>query len=92
MFGAWDFRRFATVVGEHSMSTEAEPVRGCGAHGRENVGISNRNPDENSGPRKSKVSSATKIGGGLGDPKAMAKAAAKGVPVNIPALPFISMG
>lgn len=52
------------MVGEHSMCAEAGPVRACGVHGRENVGVSNRNPDENSGPRKSKVSSATKIDGG----------------------------
>jgi len=52
-------------------------VRNSGAQGRENVGMSNRNPDENSGPRKSKVSSATEIDGGLGGPKAMAKAGAE---------------
>lgn len=46
------------------MRAEAGPVRACGVHGRENVGVSNRNPDENSGPQKSKVSSATKIDGG----------------------------
>lgn len=50
--------------------------------------MSNRNPDENSGPRKSKVSSATEIDGGLGGPKAMAKAVANGQSVNIPTLLF----
>ncbi len=80
------------VVGEHFQGDEAGPVRAGGALGRENVGMSNRKARENRAPRKSKVSSATKIGGGLGDPKAMAKAAAEGVPVNIPALPFLSMG
>ena len=80
------------VVGEHFQGDEAGPARACGALGRENVGMSNRKARENRAPRKSKVSSATKIGGGLGDPKAMAKAAAKGVPVNIPALPYNSMG
>lgn len=40
-----------------------------GALGRENVGMSNRNCDENSQRRKSKVSSAMAIIGGLGDPK-----------------------
>ena len=80
------------VVGEHFQGDEARPVRASGALGRENVGMSNRKARENRAPRKSKVSSATKIGGGLGDPKAMAKAAAKGTLVNIPALPFISMG
>ncbi len=54
--------------------------------------MSNRKARENRAPRKSKVSSATKIDGGLGDPKVMAKAATKGVLVNIPALPYISMG
>ena len=38
----------------------------AGAHGGENVGMSNHNPDENSGRRKPKVSSATAIVGGSG--------------------------
>ena len=50
--------------------------------------MSNRKSDEKSDARKSKVSSATKINGGLGDPKAMAKAAAKGKSVNIPTRPL----
>ena len=54
--------------------------------------MSNHKSDENSDPRKSKVSSATQIGGGLGGPKAMAKAVVEGQLVNIPALPFFSMG
>jgi len=54
--------------------------------------MSNRKVDKNSTPRKSKVSSATKIDGGLGDPKVMAKAATDGKPVNIPARLFNSMG
>ena len=53
-------------------------MRAAGAHGRENVGMSNHKSREKRDPRKSKVSSATKIDGGLGDPKAMAKAAAEG--------------
>ena len=73
------------MVGEHSICAEAGPVRACGAYGRENVGMSNRNPNENLGPRKSKVSSAMEVSGGLGGPKAMAKAAADGQQVNIPA-------
>jgi len=40
--------------------------------------MSNHNPDEKSGSRKSKVSSAMEISGGLGGPKAMAKAEADG--------------
>ncbi len=46
--------------------------------------MSNRKAGENPAPRKSKVSSATEIDGGLGGPKAMAKAAVEGQPVNIP--------
>lgn len=88
VIGVWDFRRFATAVGEHSLCVEAGSVRACGAQWRENVGMSNRKADEKSAPRKSKVSSATKIGGGWGGPKAMAKAEADGQPVNIPALPL----
>ncbi len=45
--------------------------------------MSNRKADVKSAPRKSKVSSAMKINGGLGGPKAMAKAAANGQAVNI---------
>ena len=67
-------------------------MRAAGVFGRENVGMSNHNPPENGGPRKSKVSSVTEIGGGLGDPKAMAKAAADGKLVNIPALSLFSTG
>ena len=74
------------------MCAEAGPARACGAHGRENVGMSNHNAGVNPAPRKSKVSSVTEFVGGLGDPKAMAKAAADGKPVNIPALPLFSMG
>ena len=48
--------------------------------------MSNRNLPENGRPRKPKVSSAMEINGGLGGPKVMAKAAADGQPVNIPAL------
>ena len=53
-------------------------MRGGGALGRENVGMSNRKADEKSAPRKSKVSSATEFDGGLGGPKAMAKAVVDG--------------
>ena len=55
--------------------------------GRENVGMSNHNPNEKLEPRKSKVSVALAINHGLGGPKAMAKAAVDGKLVNIPALP-----
>ena len=46
--------------------------------------MSNHKAGENPAPRKSKVSSAMEINGGLGGPKAMAKAAADGQLVNIP--------
>ncbi len=78
-------------VGEHFKCVEAPAVRRGGALGRENVGMSNHNPAEKAGPRKSKVSSAMEINGGLGGPKAMAKAAANGQLVNIPVLPLKSM-
>ena len=53
--------------------------------GRENVGMSNHKLGEKPNPRKSKVSVAMAISHGLGDPKAMARAAADGQPDNIPA-------
>ena len=60
-------------------------MRAAGAAGRENVGMSNHNPNEKLEPRKSKVSVALAINHGLGGPKAMAKAATDGMLVNIPA-------
>ena len=59
--------------------------------GRENVGMSNPKLGEKPNPRKSQVSVAMAIIHGFGDPKAMAKAAADGKPVNIPALLLNSM-
>lgn len=58
-----------------------------GAAGRENVGMSNHNPNEKLEPRKYKVSVALAINHGLGGPKAMAKAAVDGKLANIPARP-----
>ena len=75
------------MVGEHSYRTEARPARASGAIRRENVGMSNHNPNEKLEPRKSKVSVALAINHGLGGPKAMAKAAADGQTVNIPSRP-----
>ena len=75
----------AGVVGEHSVFIEARSARTSGGYGRENVGMSNHNPNEKLGPRKSKVSVALAINHGLGGPKAMAKAAVDGQQVNIPA-------
>ena len=75
------------MVGEHSYCTEARPVRASGAVRRENVGMSNHNPNEKLEPRKSKVSVALAINHGLGGPKAIPKGAADGQLVNIPARP-----
>ena len=77
------------VVGEHFTCAEAGPVRAGGARRRENVGMSNHNPNEKLRPRKPKVSVALSINHGLGGPKAMAKAAVDGQLVNIPALPCV---
>ena len=66
------------AVGEHSLRVEGVSVRSSGVQGRENVGMSNHKPYEKLGPRKPKVSVAMAIIHGLGDPKAMARAAADG--------------
>jgi len=79
------------VVGEHFLCTEAGSARTGGAQRRENVGMSNHITNEKLVPRKSKVSVAMAIIHGLGDPKAMARAAANGKPVNIPARLIFSM-
>ena len=55
-----------------------------GVYGSENVGISNRNTDENSVHRKSKVSWAMAIIPGLVGPKARSKGVVDGHTVNIP--------
>jgi hypothetical protein len=73
------------MVGERSQGAEAPAARRGGALGSENVGMSNRKFGEKPDPRKSKVSVAMTISHGLGGPKAMAKAAADGQLVNIPA-------
>ena len=59
------------------MRAEAGPARDRGVHKRENAGMSNPKPDVKSGLQKSKVSVAMAIIHGLGDPKAMARAAAR---------------
>ena len=59
-------------------------MRGTGAAGRENVGMSNHNPNEKLEPRKSKVSVALAINHGLGGPKPIPKGAGDGQMVNIP--------
>jgi len=53
-------------------------VRQGGAHGRENVGISNINSGENPEHRKPKVSWAMTVIPGLVDPKARPKGVADG--------------
>jgi len=83
--------RNARLVGEHSDRSEAGSARTGGAFGRENVGMSNHNPNEKLEPQKSKVSVALAINHGLGGPKAMPKGEADGQLVNIPALPRISL-
>ena len=55
-----------------------------GACGSKNVGTSNRNADEISARRKTKVSLAMIISQGLVGPKVMAKAGIDGHTVNIP--------
>ena len=67
-------------------------MRACGALRRENVGMSNHNPNEKLEPRKSKVSVALAINHGLGGPKAIPKGAADGKLVNIPVPALVSMG
>ena len=57
------------AVEEHFVSAEADVVRRGGGHGRENVGMSSKNESENLSHRKSKVSWATRIDPGLGNPK-----------------------
>jgi len=79
-------------VGEHSIDIEAGSARTGRVYRRENVGMSNRKAAEKAAPRKSKVSVAMAINHGLDGPKAMAKAAADGQPVNIPALLLLLMG
>ena len=63
----------------------------AGAARSENVGTSNHKSDEISDRRKLKVSWAMIISSGLVGPKAMAKAAADGQQVNIPALSYDAM-
>ena len=55
-----------------------------GACRSDTVGTSNRNADENSARRKSKVSVAMSISYGLVGPKEISKGASDGHTVNIP--------
>ena len=63
-----------------------------GATRSKNVGTSNHKAAENAARRKTKVSSATIINGGLVGPKGMAKAAPDGQRVNIPSPVYFLMG
>jgi len=57
------------TVGERPNCSEAYGVSRCGAIGSENARMSNRKSGESPLRRKSKVSSAMSIIGGLGVPK-----------------------
>ena len=74
---------------EAFLGRRSRRVTDCGALGRENVGLSNRIPDESSGHRKSKVSLAMVFNQGLGDPKVTPKGLADGQPINISALLYL---
>ena len=63
-------------------------VTDCGAYRSENVGLSNRNSDESSEHRKSKVSLAMVFNQGLVGPKEKPKGVADGQLVNIPTLGY----
>jgi hypothetical protein len=67
-------------------------VISAGLVGSENVGMSNRNLGESPRGRKPKVSVATVIDHGLGDPKGKPKGVPDGQWVNIPTLPRSSEG
>lgn len=67
-------------------------MRHDGAIRSKNAGISSKTRDEKSLRRKSKVSSATRIVGRLGGPKANPKGLVDGLLVNIPAPPYKSKG
>ncbi len=68
------------ISGRRAFATccEAAAARRREALRRENVGMSNHNPNEKLRPRKSKVSVALAINHGLGDPKLIPKGADEG--------------
>ena len=70
--------RSSGVVEEHFSSAEAYAVRRRGVAGSENVGISSKKAGEKPARRKFKVSWATMIGSGLGDPKSRPKGVGDG--------------
>ena len=67
------------MVEEHSSGVEAYTARWRGAAGSENVGISSKKAGENPARRKFKVSWATIIDSGLGDPKPRPKGVGDGL-------------
>ena len=71
---------------------EVGPARAGGRVRRENVGMSSKNGSENLPRRKPKVSWATQLVPGLVGPKVRPKGVIDGQLVNIPALPYVSMG
>ena len=60
------------------MRAEVAPVRGCGVHRRENVGMSSRKFGEKPNHRKPKVSWAMIFNPGLVDPKARLRSVVDG--------------
>ncbi len=80
------------AVAERSLVGEVGSVRTGGRQRSENVGISSINEGENPSHRKPKVSWATQVGPGLVGPKTRRKRVVDGQLVNIPALPYASMG
>ena len=76
------------MVEEYSLCAEVGSARTGGAQRSKNVGMSSKNPGENPGHRKSKVSWATMIDPGLGGPnRAPERVRGMEKQVNIPALP-----
>ncbi len=69
---------YSGAVGKRSMRAEAVSVRNGGAHGSENVGISNKKLRKIRNHRKSKVSWATHVAPGLVGPKARPKGVVDG--------------
>ena len=80
------------AVAERSLRGEVGLARAYGHQRSENVGISSTNGSENLPRRKPKVSWATQLVPGLVGPKVRQKCVTDGQQVNIPALPYLSMG
>ena len=76
----YDFctQKIVRVVEERSVRAEVRLVRADGVHRSENVGMSSMKACKNQARRKPKVSWATMIDPGLGDPKARPKGVVDG--------------